>query len=222
MKSDKTINLQKYENLKKIIEVLNAQQGLAFHDIRDKVLPKSNYADRTISRYLEELTAIGVVNEQQGKYFAATNSKHQFTKNDHDMSLAHSKKLIIVPAGRMLPTPFLKLDTIEAESLLSHFRSGYPQIWRNLEAYKKTIVENNVEVSESAFFPRVLETKYHGKSGRYVEVNKAVSKETLEKLQELENSLTREIIMLQYQVQHGVPLLGQCVLCPSQHITVKD
>jgi len=147
LKTTKEIKAQKYGRLNIIIEAINKQphslseiEEVVYHGKIDKI------GKRTIFNDLEELEAIGII-EQDDKsklYVPKGVLKQTFTsKQDYLLALYHSKELFNqdgnYPPWVLADIVIRKedqdstLENFDLMGLKSHFKTGYPDLWRIIE-----------------------------------------------------------------------------------------
>ena len=232
--------------LKKILKHIR-ERGTASSSELNKVLfgSKTDRSTlRSVQNYLFELVELGLLmkGDCSDQYLLAENRQVFETKNDLELALNHSKRLLKKDHY---------LDKIKRENLFSHFKTGYTkEIWQPFNEYMKLIKANNVTKSllpKFGFLPLVksniledlvMKPMPKPKGGPYLarvkydfeqrevespkEPNKHVSPEVMAKLVNLQENILEKLLRMEDTLQDGVPIKGTCEACPIKHITVKD
>ena len=232
--------------MKRILKHIR-EKGAAPSSELTKMLFESNPGPselRSVQNYLLELVELGLLmkGDRSDQYLLAENKRVFETKNDLELALNHSKRLLQKDHY---------LDEIKTEKLLSHFKTGYTkEIWIPFTEYTNLIKTNNATTSllpKFGFLPLVksnrledlvMKPKSKPKGGPYptrikydleqheVEStetpNKHVHPEVMERLVSLQETLLEKLLRVEDNIQDGVPLEGICKACPIKYLTVKD
>lgn len=225
----KEINEQKWRRMNLIRNKLK-EKSMSFSEI-EQLFSKtvSNVVRRrTVQNYLAELKALGlIIYDEQTKVYASAESKRVFqSRHDYDIALKHSRNLVFSTRDeiRLVQTdPFKALDLIAAKDtrdvdldcFSQHLRSGYPEVHKLIEEYRKFAGEKGSKssvVSNFAFVQEEADSDPKVKEER----------KRIKKIDDLKALLVGKIFSIINQVQNGIPLQGFCDFCPDREITIKD
>lgn len=216
-KTNKEFNEEKWKRMRLIMEKLE-EAPMVFKEIFALFSPKSKIIERTVQNYLAELKALGIIvyDALTGEYDLACKKIVYKTKNDHELALRHSEKLISFTLhighepNEIDPFYWIYRFVYEPKRdihFMSHLKTGYHRtIWLKLESCRK-IIETYERLNEGSTFSRHNE-----------EIPPKVRKE----FDRLNEEFVKELSLTVAQVKHGIPLKGSCELCPAKSITVKD
>lgn len=220
------INQQKWSRMKLIIEELK-KQPTSISDIEK--LFGNKVGRRTLQNYLLELKALGLVafDETQSSY-QWTESRQVYSKTDYQLSLEHSKLLVLSSQDNTKDDENMRLDSwdpfyavdlivfsdittsanLKDKCLYQHIRTGYPETYGLMEKYRGIL--DKLGYSESPGIPK-LESFFRSET---------IPKELKEAI-ELRNLLVGKLYFIVEQVKHGIPLKGFCDCCPRLHVSVQ-
>jgi len=155
--------------LKSIVEALR-KRCLSVKDLKDIVSGKdsrlsSDAVRKRVSRYLKGLASLGLVEERGGKYCWYIYTDVFKDREDHDVKLNHSCKMI--PALRQIVGITLARDTFGPDEYIDedlrileecaedHLRGGYPDVWKLLTDYRE--VKEKVKQRRKLFYSALME-----------------------------------------------------------------
>jgi hypothetical protein len=173
-KTAKQINEQKWKRLKLILEKLK-EKPLSMAEIKQLIYEKSTIdkiATRSLHNYVDELIAIDLVsrNSEAGVYELLENKKVFQSKDDYEISLRHSKCLMISTREKQRLdqiNPFMALDLLvfryvgssqgldennvflnpqlggdlDDKHLMQHIRTGYYDVYLLMQNYRQIMDE---------------------------------------------------------------------------------
>lgn len=228
--------------LKRLLEAIKERGGIKIHEAR-KVLGNS-VSVRMVRNYLADLRALGLIEyDDEQKIYTLPRKRIFANKYDYELALKHSIQIIkelgewyVVPSERIplsvesdasddcllraIETknePPLRchlfdiLDKLilypkRCNEFIQHLKTGYPEIWQSLnkfkEAYEKCEKEyqkkKEHELKEFKGFPPIMKIREHAEK------------------------LLGKLIFIVKDVEHGIPLKGECDHCPHNKVTIKE
>jgi hypothetical protein len=236
-------------NFKKVIDRLR-QKSMTWSEIAEETkLPK-----RTVSRVLDSLAFWSLAKkDERSEYWVWSEYFKPFeTEHDYNLAIYHSKNLIDALLGVVMVDIFKektadpKVEEFKILRLMAeeHLRTGYPNIFAELEKYKILMEKREAVAEEIGRIDPALEfgdllrdvsyylntkfavqEKYRKNAERLI---RKLSPDRIEFIKQVERERTKLFLRIagllqgvKLQVENGEPLHGACRLCPRAKINQK-
>jgi len=205
--------------------------------MRYSALRQTGIPEKTLDRILEEFRVLGIIEKVNGYWRLKSETPYK-TKDEYDIALQHSKKLLIgleaiLAEDRLGWQPLIGrgdlLAKVEEEGELAkpfaeaHLRTGYPNIYKKLVEYRELNAKIKKDLVEGGYPLEIVDFVVKGKKSLSANFN-----DYKQKLKELEgvikqkleaySKLMNEVRSLQVMVRLGKPLGGFCRACPNFNI----
>jgi hypothetical protein len=202
----------------KLIKNMVKKEPCDFEEIYQKLL-KYKIKERMAQKYLQELCELGVLSysKENGKYRIKEPERLVFSsKPDYETYLNHCRQLCLSSSEHQRydqMSPWAAIDFLalreqehsaEDKCFVEHLKSGYPEIYIDLQKYRQLAAE----------------LQYSGIDESFTSKSKK-DKQKIEELEKLHECLIGKIYHIVGALPHGIPLKGSCDYCPDIKIRIE-
>lgn len=232
----------KWEILKRLRE-LTRERPKKFRELQDELKIVKGCVERTVPRrtlysYLRILKTLGDVINEQDYWFIKEAKKAQFFRREEDREHAITHSLLLVlgnedrPGAAKYPTHFLlqgfAMGDRDHSDFFQHLETGYPQIYKKLEDYRKVLKERGKVIKQRyGYDPEIGDLEVNFTFPPTAAIVKAMRehKQRVINIEDTEiearhvklfKAIAGEFAVIFHQVERGPnPLDGLCDSCPS-------
>ncbi len=231
------------ESIKKVIDAIK-ESPKNWTELKEENIP-----DKSLQRILKEyLSYWGLITQDEyGRWCWYEDIRTFDTRHEYELALYHSRRIVLSSEGNIRYDeidPFLTLDTLaildkkllsndDDKKFLDHLKTGYPETYETLMAYREKLNQVGFFTKEEVSKPYLGSLDYDFESPAervqiaasfrtgLTEISEWYSNYDQEKIAELFNMrdlLVGRIYSIINSVSHNIPLKGHCDYCPRIRI----
>lgn len=181
--------------LKRILEFIRTTRGASAKQIAEKEKLKLRQA----YNYLYDLEELGlIVYNETLRMWQPIEAREKMvfkTKTDYELALQHSKKLLFSNKEKQ------RFDLVA------------PHNWARMLAFPD---------SETQYLVHHLKSGYEELWLLIEKYKRIKDKGTEAELNKIEEEVSVRLNAIMFQVEHGIPLKGECAICPTKYVTIQE